>query len=250
MKDSNIVGLLEPVRQQTATEAVAQQLIQLLMTGALAQGDRLPSERELAQHLHVGRTTVREALKLLTLSGVLEARRGAGTYVRHKYWSFVAEQIKWPALLQRMDVEELLEVRGPMEIQAARLAAERATPEDLSRIEAALDDLKALKERDVERETEIDMRFHRYIAEASRNSLLLIVMDALAAPLRMHIEQANRMTADTSSTIAEHRAVYEALRRHNPEAAAKAMSKHLDMSRFLALLGATDGLDEPNPTDA
>ena len=71
---------LEPIEQSTMTEQVANRLVKLLSNGDLKPGDKLPPERELAKRLNVGRTTVREALKLLTLSGLLEARRGDGTY--------------------------------------------------------------------------------------------------------------------------------------------------------------------------
>jgi GntR family transcriptional repressor for pyruvate dehydrogenase complex len=234
----DIKGLLEPIRQRTATEAVAQQLIHLLTSGALSKGDKLPSERDLAEQLHVGRTTVREGLKLLTLSGVLEARRGDGTYVRQKYWSFLADQIKWPSLLRPVDIEDLMEVRAPLEIRSARLAAMRATDDDVAAINGALDDIRALRRRDLSREAELDARFHLRLAEASQNQLLLSVMEALVAPLRTYIAQANRMTVDLTTSIAEHQAVIDAVAAHDPNRAAEAMAKHLSMSRQLARLGS------------
>ncbi|MFI4995864.1 MAG: FadR/GntR family transcriptional regulator [Hyphomicrobiales bacterium] len=231
-------GLLEPIRQRTATEAVAQQLIHLLTSGALSKGDKLPSERDLAEQLHVGRTTVREALKLLTLSGVLEARRGEGTYVRQKYWSFLADQIKWPSLLRPVDIEDLMEVRAPMEIRSARLAAMRATDDDIAAINAALEDIRALRRRDLSREAELDACFHLRLAEASQNQLLLNVMEALVAPLRTYIAQANRMTVDLATSIGEHQAIIDAVTAHDPSRAAEAMARHLNMSRQLARLGS------------
>jgi GntR family transcriptional repressor for pyruvate dehydrogenase complex len=126
--------LLEPIEFKTAAEAVAQKLIGLFNNAVLKPGDRLPPERELAARLGVGRTTVREALKLLTLSGLLEAKRGSGTYVRADYSSFVANQVAWPALLNAQDVEVIFEVRAGLEVQAASLAAERASDAEIARI--------------------------------------------------------------------------------------------------------------------
>jgi GntR family transcriptional regulator, transcriptional repressor for pyruvate dehydrogenase complex len=242
-KNENIGEFLLPVQQETATEIVARQLINLISSGVLTRKDKLPSERKLAEHLKVGRTTVREALKLLTLSGLLEAKRGDGTYVRENYWSFVAQEIQWPSLLRRTEVTELLEVRTPLEIQSAYLAALRASDEDLACLEAICQELADLPERDLERETELDLQFHRAIAVAGKNQLLVEVLQGLQAPLRSHIEQANRMTADKASTVQEHRTIYEALRQRDPEAATRAMSEHMGMSKFLALLIAQDGGD-------
>jgi GntR family transcriptional repressor for pyruvate dehydrogenase complex len=235
---TDIKSLLEPIRQRTATEAVAQQLIHLISSGVLSTGDKLPSERDLAEQLHVGRTTVREALKLLTLSGVLEARRGDGTYVRQKYWSFVTDQIKWPTLLRPVDIEDLMEVRTPIEIRTARLAAKRATEDDLSEIRQALDDIRAIHGRDLSREAELDARFHLRLAAATHNQLLVTVMEALVAPLRTYIAQANRMTVDLATSIAEHQAIVDAICVRDPDQAADAMARHLDMSRQLARLGS------------
>ncbi len=122
---------LEPIEQNTATEMVANRLVRLLANGALKPGDKLPPERELAHQLHVGRTTVREALKLLTLSGLLAARRGDGTYVNHEFTNFISRQIEWPVLLSAQELDMIVEVREALELKAARLAAERATGEEI-----------------------------------------------------------------------------------------------------------------------
>ncbi|MBE3119350.1 MAG: FadR family transcriptional regulator [Candidatus Atribacteria bacterium] len=109
-----------PIQQKSMTELVAKQLLSLLSEGHLIPGDKLLPERELAHQLHVGRTTVREALKVLTLSGLLEARRGDGTYVRQNFTNFILQQISWLLLLNTQQVDMVLEVR--LAIGAATLA--------------------------------------------------------------------------------------------------------------------------------
>lgn len=225
---------LEPIEQKSLTELVAQRLIALLSSGALGPGDKLPPERELAKQLEVGRTTVREALKLLTLSGVLDARRGDGTYVRQEFTSFLSQQIRWPVLLSAQQVDEIVEVRDALEVKAVRLAAERATPEEIRRIDAC-QQLLQIEARDLEQETELDLQFHHAIAEASHNELLSTLMRSLQNVLRQYIALAGQMTDRVDTTATEHLAIYDAIATRDPDAAEKAMVEHLAISRKLIL---------------
>jgi GntR family transcriptional repressor for pyruvate dehydrogenase complex len=221
---------LEPIEQNTVTEIVAQRLIGLISDGVLRPGDRLPAERELAQRLRVGRTTVREALKLLTLSGILEAKRGHGTFVRQDFTSFLSQQIRWPVLLSNRDVDMIVEVRESLEVLAARLAAERATPEEIEAI-AVFRELEQLEDRDIERETDIDLEFHHSITVAAHNELLSQLMLSLRDILRQYIALSNQMTDRIHSTIVEHEPIYAAIAARDADAAAKAMKAHLDASK-------------------
>lgn len=221
---------LEPIKRVTATEEVTRRLIGLINSGGLKPGDRLPPERALAAQLQVGRTTIREALKLLTLSGLLEARRGSGTFVRENYFNFVAHHIHWPTLLRARDVDLIFEVREALEVQTARLAAERATPEETEAI-AVYRNLLELGARDVQRETEIDIEFHRAIAIAAHSDLLLQLLFSVEDLLREYIALSTTMTDNVRSTVQEHEAVFEAIRSRDPEAAARAMARHLAISR-------------------
>jgi GntR family transcriptional repressor for pyruvate dehydrogenase complex len=222
--------LLEPIERVTATEAVTQRLIDLISSGLLKPGDRLPTERELAARLHVGRTTVREALKLLTLSGLLEAKRGSGTYVRKDYFNFVANQMEWPVLLSAQDVDQIFEVREALEVQSARLAAQRGTAEEIEQI-AVYRKLLEIEGRDIEQETNIDLAFHHAIAVAAHNPLLLRLMLSLQNLLREYITLSNKMTDDMMTTLQEHEAIYKAIEARDPEAATQAMARHLAISR-------------------
>ncbi len=230
MQNLNDSMVLEPIEQNTVTEIVSQRLIRLLSEGVLRPGDKLPPERELAQQLRVGRTTVREALKLLTLSGILEAKRGDGTYVRQDFKDFLSQQISWPVLLSSREVNMIVEVREGLEIKAARLAAQRATPEELVNI-AVFRELKDIQGRDIELETDLDMQFHNAIAVAAHNELLSHLMLSLQGIVRQYIALSNEMTDRLETTIAEHQAVYDAIASGSPDAAEQAMMDHLSLSK-------------------
>jgi len=230
MELQSLTMLLEPIEQNTVTELVSKRLLGLISTGVLKPGDRLPPERELAQRLGVGRTTVREALKLLTLSGLLEAKRGSGTYVRQEFSSFLSQQIEWPVLLSVDEVDMIVEVREGLEAKTARLAAERATPEEMERI-AVFQQLYQIQGRDIERETDLDLEFHQAIAAASHNGLLSRLMFSLQNILRQYIALSNEMTDRLDTTIVEHQRIYDAIAAKDPKAAEQAMMEHLAISR-------------------
>jgi GntR family transcriptional repressor for pyruvate dehydrogenase complex len=235
MKNMHDLIHLEPIKQETATMIVSQQLIRLLSEGILRPGDKLPPERDLARQLQVGRTTVREALKLMTLNGILEAKRGDGTYVRRDFQEFLAKNINWLLLLSDREVNNIFEVREGLEVKTAGLAALRATPEDIGRI-AIFREMSQIHGRNIELETDLDMQFHNAIATAAQNELLSHIMLSLQGFFRRYITIASEMTDRLESTINEHEAIYQAIVGRNPEAAERAMINHLHKSKEWILM--------------
>ena len=225
---------LEPIRTSTRTELIAQQIMNSLAQGALKPGDRLPPERELAVQLRVGRSTIREALKLLALSGLLEARQGDGTYVRENFQSFLIQQVEWPMLLSVQQVDMVLEVRQPLEVQAVMLAAERRTSAELEKI-AAIRPPASEDERNIELETEFDLQFHNAIAVAAHNELLSTLMNSLQNILRQYIHLSNHMTDNLETTLDEHSQIYHAIAARDVDSARSSMLQHLQMSKQLIL---------------
>lgn len=221
---------LAPIEQNTVTEMVAQRLMQLLSDGVLRPGDRLPSERDLAERLRVGRSTVREAVKLLTMSGILEAKRGDGTYVRRDFTSFLSQHINWPVLLSNREVSLIIEVREGLEVKAARLAATRATPEDIEMIRT-YGQLEHSASGDIDRQTESDLKFHYAIVEAAHNELLTALMVSLRDILHQYILAANRMNDTLQSALEEHQPICDAIAAHDADAAEQAMTRHLALSQ-------------------
>jgi GntR family transcriptional repressor for pyruvate dehydrogenase complex len=128
----------------------------------------------------------------------------------------------------------VLEVRQPLEVQAARLAAARATSEELERI-AGFRQLLEIEGRDIEQETELDLEFHNAIASASHNELLSRLMLSLQSILRQYIELSNEMTDSHETTAAEHQAIYDAIAAQDSEVAEQAMIQHLAISKVLIL---------------
>jgi GntR family transcriptional repressor for pyruvate dehydrogenase complex len=219
--------VLEPVRRTKVYEEVAARLRRLIAEGRLRPGDRLPSERELAQALGVSRTSVRDAIRTLQMAGLLEPRQGEGTVVRE----ISPESIMAPlasALLARRDLlADLMAVRKMIEPAMAREAARRATPEEIRRMEAILA-RQAAKIEAGGLAIDEDTAFHDMIARASRNQVVLKVIDVLMDLLREGRERSLQVRGRPQRSLRGHRQILDAIRRRDPEGAARAMQVHLE----------------------
>jgi len=227
---------LEPIERMTVSEEIIKKLIDLINSGALRPGDKLPSEREMMEQLQVSRASIREALRSLSLAGLLETHPGNGTYVSECFSSLIADQVEWSALLGEQDFLELMEVREPLEIQAAGLAAQRATSTQLEELRQAIERLRS-NAGDVEQEIDADLAFHTVIAEMAQNRVLYRLTLSLRNLLREYLKRATAATETKMSTVEEHQAILKAIEEGDEAKARQAMVRHLQISRQLALSG-------------
>ncbi|MEW6424471.1 MAG: FadR/GntR family transcriptional regulator [Bacillota bacterium] len=222
---------LQPIRNRRIYEIIAEQIKNLIASGNLSPGDKLLSERELAEQLRVSRTSVREALCALDMAGLIEVRPGEGAFVRHAGTDTVIEPLSFAILLEKDRVRDILEVRLGLEVESAGLAAQRATEKELAKMEAALRQM----EEDVQtgRSGEkADFDFHYAIAEAAHNQLLLRVMNTIHDTMHhtLRITRNLWMTpvpGTPQRLYEEHRQIYQAVSRRNKDAARKLMYRHL-----------------------
>lgn len=168
----------EPVERTTVSEEIAQKVIELVNNGSLEPGDKLPSERKLMDQLNVSRSPIREALRSLSLIGLLETRPGNGTYVSEHLTPTLTDQINLSIMVKKADILEWLEVREPLEIQAASLAAERATPKGIERLQSVLD-VYYDSTSDPQRLVEAEIQFHQTVVSLAGNTTLNQLMDIL-----------------------------------------------------------------------
>ena len=173
----------KPVQTRRAFESVADQIRQQLSTGALKPGDRLPPERELAEQFNLSRNTVREALRALEMSGVLQFRKGAsgGAFVREAQGDAVVSGFTDLFRLGVITPENLIEARRIVAVEVARLACQRAKPADLAELDQnILDSEAATAAGDTKRRVEVNLGFHAILARATGNLLLVILNNALS----------------------------------------------------------------------
>ena len=211
-------------RESPVTE-IARVLLGQLLNGHIAPGTRLPSERQLAQTLDVGRSAIREALKALDVLGLIEVRQGDGTYLKGDSSDLLPQAIEWGLMLGQPRTQDLVEARRHLEVVITRLAAERIDADGLAALER---NLATMREAPTTAEfVEADIAFHMTLARAGGNSVLNDVLHSVRALLRVWIRRAIAEAGSVDRTCAEHRRVLDALAAHDPDAAAAAMHDHM-----------------------
>jgi len=213
-------------------EQVAEQITTWIDQNGLTAGDRLPPERELAQRLGVSRATLSQALVALEVIGVVRVRHGDGTILSDTPGPRrIVEAIR--AHAHRLP--EIIETRDALESKIAALAAERRTADDLARIEEALEEMA----RDVAaggRGVDGDERFHGAVTAAAHSLLLARLMDEIRDLIRETRIESLSQPGRPADSLVHHRAIADAIRTGNPEAAAAAMHDHVVMVSDVAVL--------------
>lgn len=205
---------------------IATRLRGFIETGHFERGAKLPPERALAAELGVGRPAVREAIKVLCGLGVLESRRGSGTYLRSSTTGIDMKQLPADLGTAEFSAFELLEVRKILEPRAAWLAATRASHQQLLDIEHARNRLE-MRDRDWKVVARLDYELHASIFRGANNPVLLLIYEFLMSRLLGSPEEKLRFPPDLEAMRSGHKAVVEAILKRQPDAAEKAMTEHL-----------------------
>lgn len=214
----------------SVTDDAITSIRRMILVGELVPGDRLPPEAELAATLGLSRTSLREAVRALTILGVIDTRQGDGSYITGLGPELLLGALGLAVDLQRESgMLDLVGVRRVLEPSATALAATRISAEQLSTLQSCLElDLNESAGDPSERSLELDWDFHHIIASASGNALLAVLLDGLAAPtVRMRVWRGHSVPGALDSTISEHRAIYDALAAGDAELAQAAATLHV-----------------------
>jgi GntR family transcriptional repressor for pyruvate dehydrogenase complex len=214
-------------RPEPVSMEVVRRLVDLLLSDRIAVGERLPSERQLATALGVGRSAIRDALRPLVLLGLVDVRVGDGTYLKDADSSFLPRVIDWGLLLKADRTRDLIETRRYVEITLAGLAAERRDNSSLLEIQERLRQMQSAI-ADSEAFVEADMAFHMAIAEAARNSVLSGILISLQSLLRVWITRVIHAAGEANTSYLEHPLILAAIERGDRPSAEAAMASHID----------------------
>jgi GntR family transcriptional repressor for pyruvate dehydrogenase complex len=222
---SNQPPIFHPIRQRRLYEDIVRQIQILSAERQLQPGDRLPPERELAEILGVSRTSVREAIRVLSAMGLVEVRSGDGTFIREAPTPIdpaVSSRLSERALLL-----DLLEARGVIEEEIVALAVRRATNDEIDQMQVLL------KRRDRElsggkNDLETDLLFHHHVAEATRNPVLVSILKTLNEMWLQSRAATGRAPTSPQKAQEFHQAILEAIRMRDEALARGVMNRHME----------------------
>jgi GntR family transcriptional repressor for pyruvate dehydrogenase complex len=224
--------MMKPIKKKKRLyHEIIERLLEFIEKDELKPGDKIPSERFLAEALGVSRTTVKEAISVLESKKLVEIKPGVGVFLSTNTKQHIQEQIQFILEDQKIDLFQLLELRQAIEGDAAFYAAQRMTEEQKVRFHEYYRKLIAAEEKG-EAAIEEDLRFHLAILEASNNLLMNEVMNLISDKMRVILTQ-NRyktiqVSKDNDEVIKEHQAIYEAIVNRKPDLARQEMWNHLN----------------------
>lgn len=196
----------------------------LIEEGTFSPGAKLPPERDLAKHFGVNRSSLRQALKVLQLMGVLRQRVGDGTYLTAEVNDGLRVPIEFMLLIGRITDEELFDARLLVEPQLAARAARQATTRELEALKEAISDMKTSETSQARMEA--DLAFHEIIFEAARNRLYQMIFVVIHRAILRSMERVVK-SMRLERPLGFHKQIYAAIYNRNPEEAYRLMEKHL-----------------------
>jgi DNA-binding FadR family transcriptional regulator len=220
----NLLAPSRPIERRNTYELVAESLRMLISDRHLKPGDPLPTERELMQHYGVGRSSVREALRMLESKGLITGSSSAFTVANFR--NPLNDSLSLLLAVEEGSLRELFEVRRILEGEAVTLATERCDESHLDRMRAATE-LMGENLGDQDAYIESDVAFHLTIAEATQNRLILHLMHAIRDQLERALGSIYRIPGSPERSVEDHGLIIAAMAERNPEDARAQMRDHL-----------------------
>jgi GntR family transcriptional repressor for pyruvate dehydrogenase complex len=216
---------VSPIERRKTYELVAEHLTAQIGDRSLAPGTLVPSERELGEGFRVGRSSVREALRMLESRGLIE-NRGNGTFVVSQVRNTLNQSLGLLLSTDEADLRELFEVRRILEGESAALAAARRTDEHLEGMDEAIDEMTAALDSE-ERYIDADIRFHLLVAEATGNRVSSHLMHAIRDQVQRALGTVFHIPGSPEASLVQHREILDAIAARRPDEARARMHEHI-----------------------
>lgn len=215
---------LKSIKRKTLSKQVVDQIIQLLKSGQFKSGDKLPTEHELMEKLHVSRPVLREALSSLEVLGIINRKTREGTYFSEKIGS---EPFSHMLALSTGEIESIVDARMSIELGLITLAAEKITDSQLEQLRKTIEKMSDSPSD----YSDFDKEFHRIIAFSANNPILESLVDPLLNMVDKMLHQVSSQHKDHHATLEQHIAIYNALKKHDVLEAYSKMYSHLQYGR-------------------
>ena len=218
--------MLNPIKNVKVYEVIMEQIKDIVKRGELKNGDKLPSERELAEKLEVSRTSVREALKSLTMLGLIESKHGEGNFIKSNFEDSLLEPLAIVFLLLGNKNEEILQLRKIIEPEVASIAAKNITENELNELKIIMEEMKYCFDNEIC--ATLDRKFHYKIAQASGNNLISTIMFSISSLIEKYIDSSHIHNFNKEIVELQHKAIYEAIKEHNSKKSFDLVKEHLE----------------------
>lgn len=222
--------MFEQTKNPKTYEVIIAQIRDMILNKELKKGDKLPSERSLAEQLNVSRTSVREALIALQTIGIIETKHGGGNFIRQSFEKSLLEPISIAFMLENRDPNELFEVRHALEVKAAGLAAENADKNDIAELKSLIMKIYTAEDSNIPLNAEFDKEFHYLVAKISRNFLIINLLNVITELMYSSITHVRDLIysdgIDNKELVEIHRDICSKIIKHDIEASKAAMHKH------------------------
>jgi GntR family transcriptional repressor for pyruvate dehydrogenase complex len=219
------------VKSEKISNLISEQIKSAILNGIFVTGDKLPSERELAERFHASRISIREALKGLEAAGFLEIRHGAGVFVVEMDSKSMSDSLFSILRIQGTSINELTEARAILEPIVAKLATEKITDTEIAALEENIAETKKLIKSNPSLASAKNIEFHSMIAETTRNTVITITMQTLFRVVaQMTLEISNnvsRRIAITNDAIKEHEDIVKGMKDRDAERVYQLMLRHI-----------------------
>ena len=219
--------MLNPVKNIKVYGVIMEEIKDIVKKGELKSGEKLPSERELADKLEVSRTSVREALKALTMLGLIESKHGEGNFIKSNFENSLLEPLSIVFLLIGSKNEDIIELRRIIEPEAAGLAAKNITESELRDLKEIMKELN--NSLDAEICAQLDKKFHYKIAQASGNHLISTIMFSISSLIEKYIDSSRIHNINKKVVKLQHEEIYKALESRDSKKASEYVKKHLEL---------------------
>jgi GntR family transcriptional repressor for pyruvate dehydrogenase complex len=228
-----------PINAKRIYQSVIEQFIDMIKTGKLQVGQKLPSERTLAEMFTVSRASIREAFRAMEIIGLIEVKPGGGSYVTDlniaNFFNTIA-----PLFIKNESMEdELLDFRKMLELEAVKIAATKASPENLLPLTEAIELMKkSIENDDLESGSEADIMFHKTIFKLTDNYILIksseLIAYILESSVKFNRQKILKDTKNSNVLLEQHIKIFEAIKENNPDNAVKIMRTHLDYIKHVS----------------
>lgn len=218
MPDNHFANSLKPFKRESISNSILNVITDSILSGTLKPGDKLPTELELAENLGVGRNSVREAMKMLSSLGVVEVKRGAGMFIAKSMPSSILDQLVLSLAFHQGTSKELIELRFLIEIGVAELVIEKASEEEITRVEEANLKLKEAAEKKIDDSSylrDLDLNVHYTLLELTENSFIMKIAKAIYRLFFASIEKTVEM--DPYRAYKNHKLYIDALKKRDKE---------------------------------